>query len=107
MRPQRSVVFLPEGFPALASLEVSASRVAELVGSNELVATETAPPRTVVSRPPLAVVRVAQPEANNSEARAAETISFDFMGSGEAEDWTLMDKRSFKKLQGLALAPVD
>ena len=92
MRPQRRVVFLPVGFPALASLEVSASIVAAFVGSKELVATETAPPRTEVSRPPLAVVRVAQPEVNSSEARTAETIIFDFMGAEEAEDWTLTDK---------------
>ena len=59
MRPQKRVVFLPVGLPALASFEVSVSMVAEVVGSNEFVATVTAPPRRLVSRPPLAVVRVA------------------------------------------------
>jgi hypothetical protein len=51
------------------------------MGSKELVATVTAPPRRVVSRPPLAVVRVAQPEARTrAEVRAARRRSFDFMG---------------------------
>jgi hypothetical protein len=52
IRPQKRLVFLPDGSPVLASFEVSASSVAALVGSKELVETATAPPRIVVSRPP-------------------------------------------------------
>lgn len=97
MRPQKRVVFLPVGLPALASFEVSVSMVAEVVGSNEFVATVTAPPRRLVSRPPLAVVRVAQPEANRRVASAAERRSFDFMGAGEAVGGTLVSGGSFAR----------
>jgi len=69
-----------------------------------LVATVTAPPRRVVSRPPLAVVRVAQPEARRRAAReaerSAERRSGDFMGAvvpRRAVDGTLWVGRSFAR----------
>src|SRR4051812_4423137 len=62
--------------------EVSASTVAGVVGWKESVATVTAPPSTVVSRPPLDVACVAQPEPRATTIRAAERRSLDFMGQG-------------------------
>ena len=57
--------------------------VAGGVGWNDSVATVTAPPSTVVSFPPLIVLRVAQPEA--SESRARMTVSRNPFGIPEAE----------------------
>ena len=80
-RPQNSVVFLPVGLPVLASFEESVSTVMGVVGSKELVSTVMAPPRIVVWRPPLAVVRVAQPDAMRRTTRAvAERSRLVFMG---------------------------
>lgn len=84
----------------LTSFDVSTSSVAELVGSKEFVETVRAPPRMLVSRPPLAVVRVAQPEAKRRAARAAERRSFDFMGRAlKAVDGTLMGGGSFVRFR--------
>ena len=47
--------------------------VAGGVGWKDSVATVTAPPNTVVSMPPLIVLRVAQPEAKTSKPRAARS----------------------------------
>ena len=57
----------------------------------------TAPPRTLVSRPPLAVVRVAQPEAKRRAPRAADRRSFDFMGALKTVEGTLRSGGSFAR----------
>lgn len=91
---------MPEGLPPLMIFEVSALTVAGVMGSKELVATVTAPPRRVVSRPPLAVVRVAQPELKRTaEVRAARRRSFDFMGGLKVRRcWDAGGRRKFRKI---------
>lgn len=58
----------------------SGGKETTVLGGAVTVATVTAPPSTVVSLPPLDVLRVAHPDANRRTARAAARAGFDFMG---------------------------
>ena len=91
------VTLEPEGPFLPMSLEVSVSTVVGVVGWKESEATVTAPPSRVVSRPPLEVLRVAQPEVQATKARTAVRRWVGFMGSGELGRWAA--GKSFAKLQ--------
>jgi hypothetical protein len=74
---------LPDGPLLPTILDVSASSVAGFTGWNESRDTVTAPPRMLVSLPPLVLVRVAQPEVRATSASKAASWRFDFMGTRE------------------------
>ena len=78
------MVLVPDGLPRPTILVVSAANVCGAGGWKELVATVTAPPSTVVSLPPLGVVRVAQPaKKDNVAARMSARESLVFInGAG-------------------------
>src|SRR6476646_6080490 len=99
MRPQRRVVFLPVGLPLLTTLEVSVSTVFGVAGSKELVSTVRAPPRMLVWRPPLAVVRDAQPEARRSTEHVRRSVSLVFMGTGVGR-WAVGDGFASLEVEG-------
>lgn len=98
MRPQKSDTLFPEGPLRPTIFDVSASIVAGPVGWNESFATVTAPPRMLVSLPPLDVVRVAHPEVNAERINnvAARRTEIGFMGQLE-ERRTVGSRRKFRK----------
>src|SRR3954463_2119062 len=66
--------------------DVSASIVVGVVGWKESLDTVIAPPRMVVSLPPVDVVRVAQPETKAVATSRVASESLVFMGDAKEED---------------------
>src|SRR3954468_2324457 len=86
--------------------EVSASMVAGVVGWNESLYTVIAPPRIVVSLPPVDVVRVAQPETKAVATSRVANESLVFMGTRRRRTVGVREKfRKGRISAALASAP--